>query len=431
MTKISRFLTTLVALFAMTTGAWAENPKVKYALTSGQTITSGTAVEVKDDGGAVVATITYSESGGNDFTTKAASGNSSLEGYTAFTEGNGTNGNNQGGTFYTIVPVYDGTIDVAVVLNADKAFYVEEDGTALTDYNGIKVEAKYYGTYSFSVSAGKSYKFYCAGSKLGFYGFEYTYTAPAAASTPLTPDADRKVWTLEKMPAGDVKLQVEYYPGMLVPPTNLVGGTMEIVGLTDTTLPEGFEKDDEGNIYVAKDTKFTVKAVPDEGFHLVSWSDDATITNLEREFTMGDDDFELTATFSDKYIVTLNAEGLSDEEAANWKAATGDNDPAAFPLENVEKGTNVKVTYTGSRKVIGVKATKAPAAAKTITVGDVVLDITGCTTWADVVAKNPDKIEANGPVVVQKDNHDKYIGPSVTTSSPVDTSVDYQWYEAK
>ena len=34
----------------------------------------------------------------------------------------------------------------------------------------------YYGTYSFNVSAGKSYKIYCAGSKLGFYGFEYTYT---------------------------------------------------------------------------------------------------------------------------------------------------------------------------------------------------------------------------------------------------------------
>lgn len=64
---------------------------------------------------------------------------------------------------------------MAVVLNADKAFYIEEDGTALADYNGIKTDAKYYGTYSFAAKAGKSYKVYCAGSKLGFYGFKFTY----------------------------------------------------------------------------------------------------------------------------------------------------------------------------------------------------------------------------------------------------------------
>ncbi len=173
-------LLSILALLAMTvSGAWADDAKVVYALTEGDTFTSGQTVEVKNDAEAVVATITYGESGGADF--KAAKADDHVTGYTAFTEGNGTNGNKEGGTFYTIVPVYDGTIDVAVVLNADKAFYVEEDGTALTDYNGITVDAKYYGTYSFKVSAGKSYKVYCAGSKLGFYGFEYTYTPSQSA----------------------------------------------------------------------------------------------------------------------------------------------------------------------------------------------------------------------------------------------------------
>ena len=168
-------LLSILALLATTvSGAWADDAKVVYALTEGDTFTSGQTVEVKNDAEAVVATITYGESGGADF--NAAKADAKVTGYTAFTEGNGNNGNKAGGTFYTIVPVYDGTIDVAVVLNADKAFYVEEDGTALTDYNGITVAAKYYGTYSFKVSAGKSYKVYCAGSKLGFYGFEYTYT---------------------------------------------------------------------------------------------------------------------------------------------------------------------------------------------------------------------------------------------------------------
>ena len=75
------------------------------------------------------------------------------------------------------VPAYDGTVTIGVVLNSGKAFYVLEDGTALPDFDGIKVEEKYYGTYTFDVKANSSYKFYCAGSKLGFYGFNYTYTA--------------------------------------------------------------------------------------------------------------------------------------------------------------------------------------------------------------------------------------------------------------
>lgn len=120
-----------------------------------------------------LVTLTFGEEGGADF--KAYKADSHVEGYTAFTEGNGTNGNKAGGTFYTIKPDKDGIVEVAVVLNADKAFFVEEDGTALADYNGIKKDAKYYGTFVFEVKAQKNYKFYCSGSKLGFYGFKYVY----------------------------------------------------------------------------------------------------------------------------------------------------------------------------------------------------------------------------------------------------------------
>ncbi len=160
-------LLALLMLCVVGANAWTVN----YALAEGDTFTSGQTVEVKN-GDAVVATITYGESGGADF--KAAKTNGSVSGYTAFTEGNGTNGNSEGGTFYTITPKVDATISVAVVLNADKAFFIEEDGTALEDYNGITEASKYYGTYEFTATADKAYKFYCAGSKLGFYGFKMT-----------------------------------------------------------------------------------------------------------------------------------------------------------------------------------------------------------------------------------------------------------------
>ena len=174
----------LALMCLIVTGAWADNPKVTYALSAGDTFTSGQTVDVKD-GNDVVATITYGESGGEDF--KAAKSDSQVSGFTAVTDGNGTNGDKTGGTFYTIVPKYDGTITVAVILNAGKKFYVLEDGTALTNYNGITVDEKYYGTYSFEVSKDKAYKFYCAGSKLGFYGFEYTY---ASSQPELQPAGD-------------------------------------------------------------------------------------------------------------------------------------------------------------------------------------------------------------------------------------------------
>jgi surface protein len=164
----------LVALMAVVTGTWADNPKVTYALAEGATFTSGQSVDVKD-GEKLVATITYGEEGDGYADFKAATKNSSVEGFTAFTEGNGVNGNKAGGTFYTIVPKFDGTIEVAVVLNKDKAFYIQKDGTALDGYNGMTVGEKYYGTYSFPVVAGSSYKVYCSGSKLGFYGFNFEY----------------------------------------------------------------------------------------------------------------------------------------------------------------------------------------------------------------------------------------------------------------
>ena len=177
-----RLLSMLVLLTAAVTGVWADDETVTYALTAGDTFTSGQTVEVKNAANDVVATITYGESGGNDFS-KALPDNQ-VTGFTASTAGNGVNGNKTGGTFYTITPKVNATITVAVVLNADKAFYILEDGTALANYNGITVSSKYYGTYEFDATANKAYKFYCAGSKLGFYGFKMTnITAPSGGGS--------------------------------------------------------------------------------------------------------------------------------------------------------------------------------------------------------------------------------------------------------
>ena len=139
-----------------------------YALKEGDTFTSGQTVTVDGFG-----TITYGEAGEDNPDFKAAVAQGSVEGFTAYTAGNGINGNKAGGTFYILKPTKDFKVEVAVVLNSGKAFYIEEDGTALADYNGITTDEKYMGTFVFDAKAGKTYKVYCSGSKLGFYGFTF------------------------------------------------------------------------------------------------------------------------------------------------------------------------------------------------------------------------------------------------------------------
>ena len=147
---------------------------VTYALAVGDTFTSGQVVEVKNEED-VCATIQYGEAGEGYADFKAAKEDGHIEGYTAFTEGNGVNGNKAGGTFYTITPKYDGVVAAAVVLNADKKFHLFIDGEENETFKDNTVSEKYYGPVEFNVKAGKAYKFYCDGSKLGFYGFNYKY----------------------------------------------------------------------------------------------------------------------------------------------------------------------------------------------------------------------------------------------------------------
>ncbi len=164
------FLLTIVFLAST---AKAEYKGVTYSLNEGDAFMSGQTVEVKDETGNTVVTVTYGEAGGNDFT--AAIADTHLDFFPAYTAGNGVNGDKSGGTFYTIVPKYTGTVRAALVLNAEKSFYITEDGTPLEGFNGVKKDTKTFDFFLFECEAGKSYKLYCAGSKLGFYGFYYTW----------------------------------------------------------------------------------------------------------------------------------------------------------------------------------------------------------------------------------------------------------------
>ena len=166
---------TLMALACMAFTAQAQG---KFALEAGTgDFAAGTQITSVPN-----ITLTFGFAGEADYKDPAA--DASVEGYTAYTAGNGVNGKADGGsgTTYILEPAKNGEITVAVVVNANKAFYVLENGTALSAYNGITVAEKTYTTYKFDVSGGKTYKVFCTGSKLGFYGFEYTVSESQGGS---------------------------------------------------------------------------------------------------------------------------------------------------------------------------------------------------------------------------------------------------------
>ena len=157
---------TLMALACMALTAQAQG---KYALEAGTgAIAAGTQVTAVPN-----ITLTYGYSGEAEY--KDPVGDAPTDGYNAYTAGNGVNGQADGssGTTYILQPAKNGEVTVAVMLNANKAFYVLEGGTALSEYNGITIAEKAAKAYKFNVKGGTTYKVTCKGSKLGFYGFEY------------------------------------------------------------------------------------------------------------------------------------------------------------------------------------------------------------------------------------------------------------------
>ena len=226
-------------------------------------------------------------------------------------------------------------------------------------------------------------------------------------------------WTMDGgMPAGNVIVNAEYYqdaafamssdatPVALAPTANnsakantddplVTGG--EVANIVEGT--EALEAKQGTLMYYFDKDKATTQmtAAQLEALTADEWSDkvptadglhfDAATDVFVYYYIKGADDVAGLAdgvkhTFSDSapvcltvsvqkepsFKVELNAEGLTTEEAANWKAAKGSATPAAFPLTGVKKDDKVTVTYSGSRKVIGVKAEKKPAAPTSYTI---------------------------------------------------------------
>ena len=373
MTK-NKLLLLLALLMTAATGAWADETTVTYALQVGDSFTSGQTVEVKNAANDVVATITYGESGGNAFSGAVA--DNQVTGFTASTAGNNVNGNQTGGTFYTITPKVDATISVAVILNAGKAFYILEDGTALTNYNGIKEDSKYYGTYEFEATANKAYKFYCAGSKLGFYGFTLTPAAAAAENETIIFNdlglENAYDLTTASLNVGNIELNFDKADGSNSPAFYTTGGgtariykgnTMSIYagGATITKIVFTYSADVTPTFSTGS-YNATTKTWEGEAATLTLIN--AYTTNTQIRIKSMDVYYSVASAAGETgYSVTMK-DGVKD--AGKWTVKVGEGQAQALPIGGLKgDGTEtVTLQYNGRLKVKGVKATSdaAPAA---------------------------------------------------------------------
>ena len=169
------------------------------------------------------------------------------------------------------------------------------------------------------------------------------------------------------MPGGNVELEPEYWPyaelatnGVTAPtfaaaktedPLAVVadgaatGGTLMFAFGTETTYPDLDGNDWQTAIPTAENL------------------DAAGGTTYVWYYIKGDDEHSdsepqrltIYVQPEPEYTVSM-AEGTDD--AANWKAGKNDASPTTLPLEGVKKGQTVTVTYTGTKKVLGVKAEK-------------------------------------------------------------------------
>ena len=338
--KISRFLTTLVALFAMTTGAWAQTGVMPGAMFPPES----TAYDLNTWKWAQNWTTVTTDHA--DFVVKG--GTFSLDDFTPTTELILI------GLKYWGLAVcgVEGKVSTVQLLNASgEVVKTETYNKALTfdESTRIKISTEFFADVAEN---------YTIRVNLGEYSLAMEKTK------------DKNEWTLDAMPAGNVELQVAYYPGMLTLPAKTAQGSIEVVGLGGATLPAGFDTDGT-NYYVEPKTQFQVKAVPAEGYHLVSLSDGTNTYDVDADgiatVTMpeGDADLTLTATFSDEFELTFDDVNFKTNQNITVKVGDADKTLDQDGKLSVKSGQTVTLTAKQGYKFRSVEAKKAAKAPTT------------------------------------------------------------------
>lgn len=176
----------------------------------------------------------------------------------------------------------------------------------------------------------------------------------------------------------------------------------------------------DGTYDVVAGKSITLKATPAEGYLLAGWYkvDGSSTTEItegvnadEGTLTLTPEaDVTLRAEFREKtYTVTLTDKTYGDN--AHVTATVGGTDatiPEDGTIQGLKAGQTVVIKAAEGYKFRKVEAKEGSAKVE-ITIGGVTLDITGCTTWEDIVNLNSDIIGAEGSGEVYHKTMNRYL----------------------
>ena len=355
MIQIKKTILTLVALLAVTTGAWAdETPLLTIESKDYPSFKSGSMTF--DD----MVTVTFSKSVYN-----TGNNNGWFTGSTA--------------SLLTVAGINGYTITSC-------KFYTENGDAA----NGYTVEGDSPSVYLYNTNV------YTDASQLVDIGYsgvtkiEVYGTAPSASSATAVDiawDAASKTGSFD-MPGGNVELEPEYYPQaeLTAKPTaiNDVPATTDgaivnagtVANIGETTNAQGTVMyyvsptalDDADLLALAADA-WTADVPTAQSFK-------AAGTAHVYYYVRGNDSDTDDENFSDGDILSANALTVTIAAAPTYAVTfaegTDPNEWTASPNADVTKGETVTVTYSGTKKVLGVKAEKKAAAPATVLSGALV-----------------------------------------------------------
>ena len=354
MKDIKKLMITLVALLAVTTGAWADETLLLTIESKDYTtFTSGS--KTFDD----MVTVTFSNevyNDGNNWGWFSAIESSLLtvagiNGYTITSC-----------KFYT----YEGTAANGYTIEGESPSVYLEEGYVYTDNS----KSEFIGNSGVT--------------KIEVYG-----TAPSASSASgpeVAWDKAEKTGTF-KMPGGNVTLEPEYYPQAELATGGAPTAINDVPATTDGAIVKAGTVKNIGETTTAQGTVMyyvSPTALDDAALLALAadqWTADVpTAESLAAGpayvyyYVRGNDSDTDDETFSDGDILAANALTVTIAAAPTYAVTFADDlaEPTlwtASPNAGVTKGQTVTVTYSGTKKVLGVKAEKK-AAAKPVTLAE-------------------------------------------------------------
>ena len=238
-------------------------------------------------------------------------------------------------------------------------------------------------------------------------------TAPVASSGPeVAWDKAEKTGSFT-MPGGNVTLEPEYYPqaALATQPTAI----NDVPATTDGAIVNAGTVKNIGETATAQGTLMyyvSPTALDDAALLALAadqWTADVpTAADLAQGqayvyyYVRGNDSDNDDENFSDGDILAANALTVTiaaePTYAVTFAEGTDPNEWTASPATGVKKGTEVTVTYSGTKKVIGVKAEKKAAAAEE-PVADIVWDATNVTdleVWGTLLSYEKEGVTLSG-----------------------------------